>query len=332
VNLDAAMKSKGRYMSLKNVVKDCLPPIAVRAGRRLLHRLTPSVNGSHGMEIPQTKTYRIGSTTVVLPIDHALPPYQSHWRLYDMPLKLVANAVREHFGTLCAIDIGANVGDSAALINAGGPTPVLCIEGDPAYLPFLEMNAKAIGPDIVIETCFVGPADGSLAGEQLERHDGTTIIRGAVAARGLEGPAGLAMRRLDSILQDHATFRSPHLLKIDTDGYDFSIILSHLDYIAGCHPVLFFEYLVESEQGHAQSLECIRELLTCGYQDFLVFDNFGNCMLRTSELATFEDLNEYLHSNRKFGKAVYYLDVCAIPTAHREIVGITRAKIAELLK
>lgn len=317
-------------MSLRDFVKGCLPPVAVRAGRQLLYRAQPPTVDANVAGIPQTTTCKIGSTKIVLPADHGLPLYQARWRLYDMPLKLVADAVREHFGMLCAIDIGANVGDSAALINAGCPTPVLCIEGDPAYLPFLELNARALGPDIVIETCFIGPADGNLAVEQLERHDGTTAIRGA-PARELDHSDGATVRRLDTVLRDHEEFRSPHLLKIDTDGYDFSIILSHLDYISGCRPVLFFEYLVESEQAHEQSLECIRELLAHGYHDFLVFDNFGNCMLRTSELAAFEDLNGYLLSNRKFGTAVYYLDVCAVPAAHREIIGMTRAKIAKLL-
>jgi hypothetical protein len=50
-----------------------------------------------------------------------------------------------------------------------------------------------------------------------------------------------------------------------------------------------------------------------GYGKFFVYDNFGNLMEVVSvDIAQrFADLNRYLMSNILFGKAVYYLDVCA---------------------
>ena len=226
----------------------------------------------------------------------------------------------------CAVDIGANVGDTAAAINAGGTTPVLCIEGDPSYFQFLEHNAKALGPQIVVEKCFVGDRDGQADEAKLDRRQGTTA-----AVRAIGSAAGrLPVRRLESILRAHPQFESPQLVKIDTDGYDFRIILSHLPFLSTRKPVLFFEYIVDARPSCEQSLECIDALIRVGYEQFLVFDNFGHFLLSTTSRDTVRELNQYLLSNAMFGTAVNYFDICAIPGAHRNVAVILREKLFAL--
>lgn len=292
-------------------------------GRRLIHRRNLPFRQT-GRAGDSAVEFSVGSFRLLLPRDHALPRHQSCWHLYDTPIRHLADVLRQFSPRgFCAIDIGANVGDTAAAINAGGITPVLCIEGDPAYFGFLEHNAKVLGPQIVIERCFVGDADGHADIEKLTRHEGTTsAIRATDAASG-----SLPVRRLESILQKHPLFNEPQLLKIDTDGCDFRIILSHLQYLSTRRPVVFFEYIVDSQSSHGQSLECVDALMRLGYERFLVFDNFGNLLLSATSRATIEELNLYLLSNAAFGTAVYYFDICAMTHAHQVVADALREKL-----
>lgn len=306
-------------------MKGWIPPNLNEVGHRL-HRLGKGarVAGSRSIE------YEIGPFTLMLPVDHPLPAYREAWKLYDEPLRYIADGIRTMHGELRVIDIGANVGDSAAIANVGGTTPVLCIEGDPAYLPFLERNAKELGPHVQVAHCFVGSTEGFVNPEELDRRAGTTS---AVRALRKGSAGGVPLSRLDAILDKHPSFEGSRLLKSDTDGYDFEIILSHIEFLAARRPVLFFEYdVVESEASIDDSFRCIDALLEAGYRWFLIFDNFGNLLCSTSSVSPFVELNRYLLSNARFGRAVYYLDVCAIAEPEEGLGEIVRERVQALIR
>lgn len=270
----------------------------------------------------------VGSASLVLPADHGLIKYRSAWQLYDEPLTYIASAIRKIRGEYRAIDIGANVGDTAAAINVGGVVSVLCIEGDEAYWGFLEKNARTLGPHIILEKSFVGGTPGYVSADALDRSRGTTSAVRAIATGAANG---VAVLRLEQILERHASFRDALLLKVDTDGLDFDILLAHIDYLAERKPIVFFEYLIEApEPAFQKSLECIDRLLEIGYDRFLVFDNFGNYLLSTTSCDTFRDLNLYLLSNAAFGQAVHYLDVCAFAAEHADVLDAVNAKVFEI--
>ena len=316
----------------RDLARDWTPPALLRAAKR---SRSGARRGSRDL------TYRVGSTDIVLPAGHALPKYRARWHLYDEPLRYVAEALRALDPNFRAIDIGANVGDSAAAIGVQGsrsvPTPVLCIEGDPAYLGYLRRNARALGPQVEVEASFVGTDSGSLALDQLRRHDGTTS-----AAEALSTPSHLSdhaasdpgtaipVRRLDAIVELHPSFRGAELMKLDTDGFDFSILLANEDLLALTGPVLFFEYLLESPEDAERAQTCMDMLASIGYADFLVFDNFGNPLLRTDQATQLRDLDRYLLSNLAFGQAVYYLDICAVTPGQREVLDRVTSKMAAL--
>jgi hypothetical protein len=104
----------------------------------------------------QVKEYTVGRTKLLLPADHALDRYQARWKRYDRALGEIARLVWQKYPNSAAVDIGANVGDSAALINTYHDIPTLCIEGGEAFLPFLRENARRIGAHVAIEAAFVG--------------------------------------------------------------------------------------------------------------------------------------------------------------------------------
>ena len=259
-----------------------------------------------------SKEYTIGRYQIILPSDHLLDKYQSTWLRYDIALGYIANVIFQKYPEFSAIDIGANVGDSAALIRKYLDIPVLCIEGNPEFIKYLKENALRIG-GIEIAECFVGN-DGELVNlELLYSNGGTASIVDAIDA---EGAVVVAQTKsLAAILAVHSSFQNSKLLKIDTDGFDFYIIQTSLDIISQIKPVLYFEYdITFSAKGEDAGLETIQSLINIGYEYFIVYDNYGNYLISLSgqEYDRFLDLTTYLTSNRKINgtPTVHYFDIC----------------------
>ena len=263
----------------------------------------------------KSKEYQIGNHKILLPLDHLLDKYQANWKRYDTVLGDVARIVFQKYPESTAIDIGANVGDTAALINKHIHVPVLCIEGHPDFIPFLEYNAAQIG-DIAIAPYFVGENGESISLANISSDGGTASIVNSV-----NDPFShdrIILKSLSTIIGLYPKFQSAKLLKIDVDGYDFDIINNSIDTISLLQPIICFEYDTSFRTtGKAESLNAIENLFKIGYSYFLVYDNFGNYLMHLTEKDSekFVDLNAYLNCNHhKSGKpAVFYFDVYAFP-------------------
>src|SRR5439155_22784770 len=121
---------------------------------------------------------------------------------HDLPLspRAIGRIAAEAGGPVG--DVGANVGDTAAAIRAHSDVPILCVEGDDRFFALLERNAPALAP-IELEHAFVeAPA---LA--RVERSAGT--------ARVVPGDRPVRTKGLAQILEEHATFAKPALVKLD---------------------------------------------------------------------------------------------------------------------
>lgn len=259
-----------------------------------------------------SKEYTIGRYQILLPSDHLLEHYQSTWLRYDKALGYIAQAIFQKYPESSAIDIGANIGDSAALIRQYLDVPVLCIEGNPEFVEYLYQNSVRIG-EIEIAEYFVGADGKSVNLEQLFSSGGTASIVEAIA---FEGKCSVPTKSLGSILNEHPRFQDAKLLKIDTDGFDFFIIQTSIELISQLHPVLYFEYDINfRENGEMEGLEAVQTLVNIGYEYFMIYDNFGNYLMSLSqqEYDRFLDLTAYLLSNRRRSgtPVVYYFDICA---------------------
>jgi len=264
--------------------------------------------------------YRVAGYDLWLPDDHLLPKYQATWHLYNRFLGHIAQAIATKYPEMTAIDIGANVGDTAALIQEFRAIPTLCIEGNPEYIEYLNKNAEVIG-NIQIVDCFIGDDDSSVALDQIRSGGGTASILEAVNTDGL---FQIPMLSLDTVLSRFPQYAQAKLLKIDTDGLDFYILRKSEQFIREVQPILYFEYdIVLSKDGYNQGLETIQLIHNCGYEKMVVFDNFGNLIMRINldELHYFYDLNNYLFSNRAYSgtPAIYYYDICAFSSADLDV-------------
>lgn len=262
---------------------------------------------------PQVKKYRIANYEILLPMDHMLDRYQNRWKRYDTALGNISKIIFTKYPNSTAIDIGANVGDSAALINKHVNIPTLCIEGHPDFIPFLEYNASIIG-SIHIAPYFIGEDDQTICLDNISSKGGTASIVSATTSESSE--KNIKLKSLKSILDAYPQFHQSKLLKIDCDGFDFDIIQNSIEITKNIRPVICFEYDISFRaSGIDEAINTIDKLVESGYSYFLIYDNFGNYLISIDNdiRGKFDDLNCCLKCNRyQSGEvAIYYLDVYA---------------------
>jgi FkbM family methyltransferase len=224
----------------------------------------------------------VGNAGLLLPLSHELPFYRHDHPEYDRAIGRIAAAAE---GPI--VDIGANVGDTAAEMRAHTDAPILCVEGDDRFFTILSRNAPQLEP-VELEHAFVeAPAEG-----RVEHVRGT--------ARVAAGGGELRVKPLAQILDEHPCFRQPALVKIDTDGYDVPIVLANLDWLARTKPILFFEY----DPHLGATPEVFERLRDAGYRTMDVYENTGELARADIELPG-EIHDEYVgHGGAR------YADVC----------------------
>jgi FkbM family methyltransferase len=233
----------------------------------------------------------VAGLELAMPLSHELPFYRHDHPLYDRPLGLVAAEVGGP-----VVDVGANVGDTAAEIRSRTDAPILCVEGDDRFFALLARNASRIG-GLELEHAFVDAPETAV----VERHRGTARLRGP---RGGEPQSHQALRSksLPRILEEHPRFAEPALLKLDTDGMDVPIVLANLELLARIRPVLFFEY----DPHLGATPDVFGRLREIGYRRMDVYENTG-------ELAQRVDLPGAIHDEYAGHGGARYADVCVWP-------------------
>jgi len=246
---------------------------------------------------------------LAIPLSHALPRYLKVFPYYASNLGRLAALVKEKYSGLAVIDIGANIGDSAAAIKIGADAPVLCVEGNPVFLKILKLNAARF-QGVRIAEAYVGDANSSFQADD-RTADGTSHISA-------DGVREIKIRLLSGILADHPDYKTAKLVKIDTDGFDCKIIRGNADFLAAARPVIFFEYdplllFRQSDDG----LSVFDTLWGLGYDCAIVYDNFGHFILslRLSDTKLLKELHAHFFSymGERFG------DICVFHSEDGEL-------------
>jgi len=179
--------------------------------------------------------YDVMGSYLLMPFSHQLPYILQFLPEYTMNVARGARHVQAKYPSMSIVDIGANVGDTLAIIRNAVNSPVLCIEGEARFFALLERNARTFD-DVQLEQAFVGDPEAT------SRFDVQSAGGTAQLSASSSGSA-VAFRTLSSILHDHHAFEQTfRLLKIDTDGFDVPILLGSLELLRSRHPVIFFEY------------------------------------------------------------------------------------------
>ena len=267
-----------------------------------------------------------GNTVHLLaPPEHMLDRYRAAHPLYDRQLPRIARAVEEVTQGELFIDVGANIGDTVALLrSAGCRSPILAVEPSARFLAFASLNFERFA-DVELRQAFVGPGGTRFA---LDERRGTAS---SVTM------AGAAEPRIPTIALANLTDRRTALVKTDTDGLDAKVLASGLAFLKAARPLIWSEAEVHAAAEVEEWIEVLMELVE-SHPRIIAFDNFGFPVFYGAlgaSLATLRDLLEYCRRHAAVPAArggeprIHYLDLALFPerltTVYRDaVIGFER--------
>lgn len=217
-----------------------------------------------------TRRINIGNTNLVVPINHLLDIYKSENKFYDHFFPILCYEVCKENSEAKIIDIGANVGDTAALVRAAGvDAEMVTIEASTYFFSLLKRNIEA-SPGyygrIRMVHAFVGDPNTSL---KLTYTSGTAGASESTTEETSEAIV-IGLGQIDN--------GNVALIKIDTDGYDGSILLSGLDYVKDKKPILWAETLIPDAAVFKTWSDFLHGIVGF-YEGYYLFDNTGRPVL-----------------------------------------------------
>jgi FkbM family methyltransferase len=248
--------------------------------------------------------YQYRDFAIELPANHLLPEYQKSYPKYDRFLPHLAKYVKP---SDTIVDIGANVGDTLAGMAEQNPAPsYVCIEPDDVFYGHLEKNIARIKgaiKDLKVQTFKI------LIGKNISNVllDGQGGTKHAVVNH--EG--GIKSVPLDELIASRSSVR---IIKSDVDGFDYDVLDSSMAVIEAHKPILFFECQYDHDYQKLGYLQTLKSLESTGYCNWTVFDNFGEVIIRTSDLEVVGQLMDYVW-RQNIGRAtrtIYYFDIMAV--------------------
>jgi FkbM family methyltransferase len=175
---------------------------------------------------------------------------------------------------LSVIDVGANVGDTWALLDQQMDADFLCIEGNPKFFALLERNTRGHAHVTARQAYLSDRTAEEDVAARTQTHG--TCYLSADRAAGSAVAERTRVTALDDLLRDHAAFQGADLLKVDTDGFDYKVLRGALGLISRSAPIVFFELSAPYLLGQGEDPLSIFGLLGgLGYERAIFYDNTG---------------------------------------------------------
>lgn len=263
---------------------------------------------------------KVGKITVKAPRHHPVTRFAIEQPYRDLPVGFAAEAVARKYPGASFVDIGANIGDTAAMMATYAPNPLILVEASRIYQDILRQNVAMLPNVRRIEFVFVSTESTPPSGRL--RHWGGTAAFEPNDEQTI-GPT----KRLSEVADDDTMF-----IKIDTDGFDFAILRSSTAWLAHARPLVLFESDVPTQDLHRQALETLDALIGAGYRWFVVWDDRGYHMTTTDDIGVLRELHTWLHTRRQTmssSQAVSNFDIlCAVASDWDVVDAVTKAYLA----
>lgn len=211
--------------------------------------------------------------------------------------------MKKKYPNVSAVDIGANVGDTACVIKTAADIPLMCIEGDGATFELLKKNISQL-PNTTAYQLFLGEKTGNMAVSFDKAGWNTTIKPGES-----NGAQTIKITSLDDFMAAQPAASTCRVAKIDAEGFDCSIIRGAAKFIRQTHPVLMFEYNRDNMDAIGEKgLGTLTMLGELGYSQVAFHDCHGRFFSGStfSDETLIRDLLDY--ADGKHG-AIYYFDL-----------------------
>ncbi|MFN3665789.1 MAG: FkbM family methyltransferase [Sediminibacterium sp.] len=208
------------------------------------------------------------------------------------------------YPTLSVLDIGANVGDTIAIIKSAIELPVIGIEGDDFAFEFLKRNTMSLKNITLIKT-FLGEKIESKKVSMEKSGWNTTLIPNE------DNGETIHLKTLDEVLaEEHLQNRTLKLLKIDCEGFDTIILRGSAKLIREKRPVIYFEYNRTNMDAIGEDgLSTLLTLSAVGYRNVIFFDNKGRFIMNApiDQEGIITDLHRYAQADNS---CIAYYDIC----------------------
>ncbi len=257
--------------------------------------------------------YLIEKQKVILPANHLLPRFQKENKLYDRFLPILSKCLPEE---KIIVDIGANVGDTLISMIQHSDNNFFCVEPSEEFYEYLNKNISTLDTNkqsqIKVFKYLIGT--NKFSGKIIENGLGTASLK---ITDSNTAPNNIIS--LDDLLQNQ---NNVILIKVDTDGFDFDVLLSGKTSCLNEKPILYWENEVKTEIQKNGFYELYEFLESIGYNHIFIFDNFGNLMIENTDFKTLSHLTEYVYSmnNHNCTRTIYYNDILATCSNNIDIV------------
>lgn len=219
---------------------------------------------------------------LVLPPEHLLSLYNNNniatYRNYD---NFLPNFIRDK-KNYTIIDIGANVGDTLVrMLSANKNHKYYCIEADDFFFKYLKKNTeKIIRNDPQIQISIIKELVGNKLSGYFQTRRGTT---GSIIDKPIKDNQKINSKKLDDIIYEYK-IDNISLIKVDTDGFDVSVLSSGYKSIKNFRPFLFFEYMRKDSHHLNEYLKFISQLQQLEYDEFIILDRHGKLISNTKDI------------------------------------------------
>ena len=226
---------------------------------------------------------------------HPLKTYLESMNLYDRFLPyLIKNSGSG------VIDIGSNIGDTLVLIKSKTDCKVVCVDPD---IEFNILSNKNIKENKLKEVLiYPYPISNDKRKVKIEKNHSSST------GNTINTEEGTITKTINDLVIDLNLDVNKHkTIKVDTDGYDWDVLNSINDYCKNNtdnFDFIFFEHQtflnnlgptddkrIWRETKYYESLLKLRDFR---YTNYHIFDNFGNFILKSTDLDCLNQIVKYL--------------------------------------
>ena len=284
------------------------------------------------------REYFFGDYIIILKGNHVLAKYQESFPLYDRFLPILC----ADFDGLI-IDVGANIGDtSIAIFSKNFKSFIVGVEPDSVFYNECINNIKLndLSDRFLGIKKFVSSQIGTYSLEKSITSSTGSILYDSKQTGEINT---ISFTQLMDLIPSKMKMKFD-ILKIDTDGFDWDILDSFINYSNNSlikPRFVFFEmqtYLNNigvKDANRNQIIEnyklSIERLLSTGYNNFCLIDNFGTPIKITQSVNEIFEFNEYIKNSQVYNShsTIYHLDILAFSD---DEMGIVNESILTLYK
>ena len=260
-----------------------------------------------------------GSFFLKTTFGHPLKRYLIKFSKYDRLLPYLSKAISKS-----VIDIGSNIGDTLVLIKSVSPAEVICVEPDSNFINYLNLNISLNKFRNIKVYPF--PISSSNKKVIIEKN----ILKSTSNTSETKHnnfPMGIQTKSFSDLINELSIdIKSIGIIKIDTDGYDWDCLNSIADFYElnkadQYYPeFIFYEHQTylnnlglkdpDREKREELYMNSIRRLISFGYSEFYIFDNFGTLILQTKNLDDLIQIVKQVKISQTTGSSsIFFLDV-----------------------